>query len=265
MSVYAGDNAEQIELALASLVEQSKKPDEIILVIDGPVSEEIEATIQAYQANRLLSIIHLEKNKGAAAARYAGVAAAKCPLIALMDADDISNKSRFELQLEKFANSNVDVLGGFIEEFSVRVGDMNSKRKVPLTQDEILSFSKWRNPINNVTLMFKKEVFESVGGYSDVRLSEDWDFIIKVLVSNYKVQNIPETLVYVRAGDDMLGRRRRLVQVIAEVKLFWRMYNLGHMTLLHASSNTLLRVALRILPKFFTKFLYSKILRSPLT
>lgn len=261
MSVYAGDKAEQFAAAVDSLLNQTILADEIILVRDGPVSKDLQNEIDKFKTDQTFKIIELADNAGSAHARQVGINASKTQIIALMDADDICVNNRFEVQLETMKRTDADVVGGVIEEFDHSVGDLKRRRVMPLDHDEIVRLSMWRNPINNVTLMFKKSVFQQSGGYSDVRLSEDWDFILKVLASGFRVQNLPDTLVHVRSGNSMLARRRRMVQVIAEIKLFWRMYNNGRMSLWHLIANTFVRLVVRILPVSFTRMLYDKFLR----
>jgi amylovoran biosynthesis glycosyltransferase AmsE len=262
MSVYAGDKPEQLAAAVESLLNQTTLAKEIILVRDGPVSKDLQNELDQLKLNKAVNIIELAYNTGAANARQVGINASKTEIIALMDADDICVNNRFEAQLETMKRTNADVVGGVIEEFDQSVGDLKIRRVMPVDHDEIARLSMWRNPINNVTLMFKKSVFQQSGGYSDVRLSEDWDFILKVLASGFRVHNSPDTLVHVRSGNSMLARRRRMEQVIAEIKLFWRMYNNGIMSFWHLVANTIVRLVVRILPVSFTRMLYAKFLRT---
>ena len=50
MSVYKNDNAEWFDVALNSILNQSVRPNEIVLVVDGPVEENILGVIQKYQS-----------------------------------------------------------------------------------------------------------------------------------------------------------------------------------------------------------------------
>ena len=261
MSVYNGDEEQQLEEAVQSLLCQTIMPNEIVVVRDGPVSESIQKRINSYKKDTRFKVIELEKNHGSARARQAGIEASTNQIIALMDADDICVVDRLEIQLTALEKSGCDVIGGQIEEFDVKIGDLGRRRVVPSSHEEIMMFSKWRNPITNVTLMFKKEAFFKSGGYADTRLSEDWDFILKVIAAGFSVNNVSDTLVYVRSGDNMIARRRRLTQVFTEIKLFWRMYNTGNMQFFPAFANTIIRLVLRALPRPVTTFLYTTVLR----
>ena len=102
MSVYKSDNAEHFDRALCSITEeQSVKPDEIVLVVDGPVYGELSQIIESYNNNPLFKVIQLEKNMGHGEARRTGLNNCSHNLVALMDADDISFPDRFEKQIKQ--------------------------------------------------------------------------------------------------------------------------------------------------------------------
>ena len=60
---------------------------------------------------------------------------------------------------------------------------MTAIREVPQTNDEILNFMKKRNPFNHPCIMYKKSAIESVGGYQDFYLLEDYYLWIRALMS----------------------------------------------------------------------------------
>ena len=109
--------------------------------------------------------------------------------------------------------------------------------------------------------MFTKEAYDSVDGYSSVRHSEDWDMISRMLIKGIIIKNIPEVLVHVRAGDEMIQRRRDISQLKGEMKLFIKMYRIGYINFIYLFGNIFIRVILRSLPKFITKFTYNFFLR----
>ena len=261
MSAYNGDSPEKFICAVDSLLNQTSVPSEIIITIDGPIDKSLKEAVKKYGHNDIIKTIWLEQNVGLANARNIAIKNATCELVAVMDSDDISAPDRFKKQLLAFEMSNADVIGGLIEEFSSEIGDLKRIRNVPIGTSEIISFSKWRNPINHVTLMFKKTSFNAVGGYASTRYSEDWDLIIRMLSKNMLVENISEVLVFVRGGDDMVDRRRQIPQVIAELKLFREMNRIGYISLLQLITNATIRIVIRIFPRRVTSLIYSRILR----
>ena len=262
MSVYISDSPVYFVDAVNSLLNQTRVPDEIIIMVDGPVDNNLNEVIEMYASNAYIKIIRLKANIGLALSRKKAISLATNEIIAVMDSDDISVLNRFEKQLPLIINENAGVVGGWIEEFNSIPGDLCQIREVPSEYKKIYSLGKWRSPINHVTLMFTKNAYNAVDGYSSVRHSEDWDMVSRMLVKGVIIQSIPEVLVHVRAGDDMIIRRRNIEQFKGEIKLFLKMYNIGYISLFHLTGNILVRVILRALPTFITKFVYNFFLRN---
>lgn len=228
ISVYKNDKAENFDLALRSItVEQSIKPQEVVLVVDGPVSAEIDRVIRQYEQMDLnLKVIRFAENQGHGNARRVGTASCTNELVAIMDADDISVSDRFEKQLSVFENDgNLDVVGGNITEF---IGDENNvvgKRVVPIKDEEIKSYLKIRCPMNLVTVMFKNTSVQKVGGFIDWYCEEDYYLWIRMAQANMKFANVEDSLVKVRVGKDMYSRRGGIKYFKSEAKLQKYMLN----------------------------------------
>ena len=261
MSVYNGDTPEKFKCALDSLLSQTSAPSEIIITVDGPVDKILEKAVKKYGHNHIIKTIWLEKNLGLANSRNVAIKNASFELVAVMDADDISSPYRFEKQLLAFENSDADVIGGLIEEFTSEIGDLKRIRTVPSGISKIISFSKWRSPVNHVTLMFKRKSFNAVGGYAPTRFSEDWDLIIKMLSKDMLVENIPEILVFVRSGENMVDRRRQIPHILAELNLLREMKRIGYTTTLQFIMSASIRITVRILPRWVASLVYSRVLR----
>ena len=218
MCLYAGDDAKHFDVAISSVVNQSVKPTEVVLTIDGPITEELEKVISSYRIklknNKIdFKQVRLLNNVGHGEARRVCLDSCSFNLIALMDADDISEPTRFERQLSYFSvNPEVAVVGGFITEFlsGLSSSDTSNKvgrRVVPLDDRGIKEYMKKRCPMNQVTVMFKRNEVAEVGGYMDWYCEEDYYLWIRLALSGKIFGNIPENLVNVRVGRDMYHRR----------------------------------------------------------
>lgn len=261
MPVYFQECPDQLRASIQSIIDQTLIPDEIVIVLDGPVGDNLRDVIDEFGSYNLIKVIQLETNSGAGVARKVAIEAAKYNILALMDSDDISCKDRFEKQISKIITQEAMVVGGWIEEFDKKPNDLGIIRKLPTNHDEIFKYGKWRMPVNNVTLMFTRDAYDDVGGYSDQRKSEDWNLIVRLLANDVKFYNIPDILVYVRAGQDMLIRRRDWTQTISQLKIFPQMYKLKYIGVFHLIANVSIRIFLRLLPTGLTSFLYQKFLR----
>lgn len=262
LPVYFRENPENLKKSVASLLAQTLLPDEIIIVIDGQVGPELSSVLKIVDKESIVKVLQLKKNYGVGIARKKAIDIANNSVIALMDSDDICLENRFEKQIAIIKNKNIDVVGAWIEEFKNDPKDACSLRKVPIEHSEIYSFGKWRMPVNNVTLMFKLDAYNQVGGYSPQGKNEDWDLIVKLLANGYKFYNIPEVLVYARAGTAMIQRRRGMEHTISGFKIFKKMYKLHYIGLFHLISNVLIRLILRLLPMGATLLVYRFFLRN---
>lgn len=210
MCVYHKDNATQFKTALNSVsINQSIKPSEIVIVVDGPIYGELERLIHNYEMqSNTIKIIRLPKNQGHAVARQTGLKFATNDIVAIMDADDIALEDRFEKQLSYLEkNKNIDIVGGQIIEFIDDIDHIAGKRQVPLNHNEIVLGLKSRCPFNQMTVMFKKDKVLSVGGYIDWFCNEDYYLWIRMAEAGCNFANLPDTLVNVRVGKGMYARR----------------------------------------------------------
>ena len=218
MPVYSGDNPEWVLSAVESIVNQTVKPDEVVIVVDGTVSFELDNLLCSFEKDPLFKIIRLDKNYGHGYARKIGVENCSNDLIALMDADDISLPYRFEKQISLFEN-DIDIVGGNISEFIGEPDNTVGKRIVPKEDAEIKEYMKKRCPMNQVTVMFKKVSVEKAGGYIDWYCEEDYYLWLRMNLEGMKFANVPEVLVNVRIGEDMYRRRGGLKYFKSEARL----------------------------------------------
>lgn len=219
MLVYGGDKPAHFDAALRSIAAQTLPPAEIVLVVDGPVPDETEEVIRKYEGELAssatsLRVIRSGKNLGCGGAKRLGFGECRYPLIAMMDADDLSVPDRFEKQMRYFAeHPEVSAAGGWITEFvsaedptdtSRRAGS----RRVPETDAEIREYIRKRCPMNHVTVMVRKDRILEAGGYrDDYYQNEDYDLWIRLAAAGGKFGNLACDLVNVRVGEEMYQRR----------------------------------------------------------
>jgi len=266
ISVYAKENPYYLDEALYSIWDQQTlKPGQIVLVKDGPLTKELDNCINIWKQKLrdVLTMVELPENVGLGAALNKGLEQCRYELVARMDSDDVSAPKRFEKQI-CFLSENPDVvlLSGYINEFKEKPGDMNIIRKVPLGYNEIGKYLKWRNAFNHMTVMFKKSVVLSAGGYNTkVTYFEDYDLWTRLFQAQYIVNNIPEILVNVRIGNNMINRRHGIDYVKKEISFLnlqkkRKFISGGEYCLLF-----LTRIPLRLAPKSLLTCFY-KLLRN---
>lgn len=210
-SVYKNDKPEFVRVALDSmLVHQSVKPDEIVLVQDGPVPDDLSSLLSEYEGkySDVMHIIRLEKNWGLGNALRLGVENAKYDIIARMDSDDICMPDRFEKQLAYLeAHPECDIVGGQITEFIDTPDNIVGKREVPCDNEAIYHYMRSRCALNHPTVMFKKKAVLDAGNYQDWFWNEDYYMWIRMMEQGCVFANLPVVLVNMRSGLDQYGRR----------------------------------------------------------
>lgn len=243
MSVYKNDNSIDFVDAVLSIFNQTYPPNEIILVIDGPVPDMMLKTIENLsEKTGIMKVIPLPKNMGYAIARQTGLEAANNDLCAVMDADDLSVPNRFEKQLKAFEeHPEVSVVGGLINEFIHTTDNVVGTRIVPEKDSDIKEYLKSRCPMNLVTVMLKKSDVMKVGGYQDWYCEEDYYLWIRLALGGYKFYNIQENLVNVRVGEEMYQRRGGKKYFKSEARLQKYMLNHKLISLSKYAYNVLIR------------------------
>lgn len=220
MCTYKMDNPDWLETAIESVLNSTVKPDEIVLVVDGPVGEKLDAVIKKYECNAIFNVIRLSENVGHGEARRIGLENCSNELVALMDSDDINVADRFEKQLSLFENdAELSIVGGNITEFIGAIDNIVGKRVVPQTDSAIKEYIKYRCPFNQMTVMFKKQDVEKVGSYIHWYCNEDYYLWLRMYQEGMKFANLPDVLVNVRVGDEMYNRRGGIEYFKSEAKL----------------------------------------------
>jgi glycosyltransferase involved in cell wall biosynthesis len=201
MSVYARENPAWFDLAMQSIWDdQILKPNQIVLVKDGPLTSELDTQIELWQKKlgEVLCIVPLAENVGLGVALNKGLKHCKYELVARMDSDDISLPRRFEKQVATFLNdAKLDILGSFSTDID-EAGKLGILRSMPVEHEEIMN-NLWTNPLIHPTVMFKKNKLLSSGGYSStLRRRQDYELWFRLAKHGMKFANIPQSLFLYR-------------------------------------------------------------------
>lgn len=211
LSVYIKDNPEYLRIALKSIYEdQTLKPDDIVIVCDGPLNADLYNVLSVFQSGKeeIVNIISLPENVGLGDALKIGSEKCVNEYIMRMDSDDISLPQRFEKQMNyMLEHPDIDVLGSNIAEFTEDINQKLRIRTVPQKHSDIEKMSKHRNPMNHVSVCIKKSALDRCGGYEGLLLLEDYYLWLKMIINKCRLENIPESLVYVRTGKDFVNKR----------------------------------------------------------
>ena len=223
MSIYIKEKPEHLRQCFDSIIYNSILPNEIVIVKDGPLTEELEAVLSEYidSYNELLKIVKIEHNVGLGNALKEGMQHCSNEIIARMDTDDICAPNRFEKQLDCFDNMpDLSIVGSNISEFINSIDNIVSRRIVPENHTEICEYLKKRCPFNHMTVMFKKSEVEKAGGYLDWHYNEDSYLWVRMYLTGAQFYNIQEDLVFARIDDSTFRRRGGYKYYKSERNLF---------------------------------------------
>jgi glycosyltransferase involved in cell wall biosynthesis len=211
MSVYENDRLDFLKESVYSILNQTFADFHYYLIIDGPVSHDIEEFVSSLDDERL-RLFRLEKNGGLAAAlNYLLKIVIKNPdyeLIARMDADDISLPDRFEKQRNYLLeNRGITILGCWYEEINEE-GEHLSFRKLPTDHESLKRRYFTRTPFAHPSVIFRRDLIEVAGFYpTDTILMEDNVLWGRALNCEMRFANIPDYLFKFRINRSFYRRR----------------------------------------------------------
>ena len=259
MSLYKKENPEYLKSSIDSMLNQSVKPDEIVMVEDGPLTPELYAVLDSYP------ILHRVRNKtnlGLGLALNAGLKECRNELVARMDTDDCSKPERCEKQLARFLEKPyLSIVGSHIDEFVDDISNVISQRIVPTTSDDIYNFAKKRSAFNHPTVMYSKTAVLENNGYSDLKRNQDVDLFGRMQFEGYKAENIDEALLWFRSSDELAKRRKSWQNTwsyIATIRKFWKM---GYSSFADYAMVGIAQTGMYLMPVKVQNFVYKKFLR----
>lgn len=263
ITVYKNDDPRYFEVALRSIYDtQTLKPEQIVIVADGLLKQVQIDVIDRFTkevSDSLITFVQLPQNVGLAAALNAGLRCCRNEYVARMDADDISLPTRFEKQVYFMKrNPDTDVCGTYIDEIDTTTEEYISTRKVPLSHNDIVVFAKQRSAVSHPSVMFRKSTVLSVGGYPLFRKSQDFALWSLLLVNNARFANLPDVLLKMRSGRDLMARRG-ISYLKYELQVMTFQHRIGFISSGQFLKFSVLRTVFRIIPGRMKKILYQAV------
>ncbi|AZA14528.1 glycosyltransferase [Corynebacterium choanae] len=261
LTVYHGNTASQLGQALDSLRRQTRPADEIIIVIDGPIGQDLQQVIATFTRQvPVATVLSRGKNEGAGIASNAGLAQVSSMWLARLDADDIAYPARLEKQLRYLAaHPDIDVLGTAMEEFTGDVNNVAGVRRLPETHADLARYIRINSPINNPSVMMRTAAVRAVGGYRNVPKMEDYDLYARLMAAGYRFHNLYEPLTYFRLDPAVFTRRTGTDVLRSEVSMQRTLAQLGLVSWPRAIANLIARTGYRLLPKRPLQRIYSRL------
>ena len=254
MTVHKSENEKNLDDCLSSIVNQTKPPNQVVIVEGGQLPEVLIRVINKYKKIIPIDLIKQKNDGGIASSLNYGLKFCHNELVLRVDSDDINLASRFKSQYEYMCvNKHIVASSGWMCEFW-EDNNINQTKKLPCDWKDILQFSKVRCPLNHPAVIFRKSIIESVGGYPLLG-NEDyalWSLLIK---KGYCLGNIPIILVKYRLGMSFL-QRRGVHMLAKEIELLQYQRSIQFINSYEYYRNIFLRSLLRCSPYCLKKFLY---------
>jgi hypothetical protein len=256
--VYGGDDPGFLRDAFTSSVqEQTRPPDQVVLVQDGPVPDELAAAIRDLVAQSPVRVDHVvnEHNLGLGPALDRGLAACAHEIVARMDADDVSLPTRFEKQVP-VVEAGADIVGSGLLEFGTTVDEIVGRRTPPTDPDEIRRAIRFRDPFNHPTVVYRRTAVQAAGGYSDMALMEDYLLFARMVDAGARPANLAEPLVCYRVGAGAYARRGGRELLRSELAVQRRFRQLGITSRAEYLRNVAVRGGYRLVPEGLRRVAY---------
>jgi glycosyltransferase involved in cell wall biosynthesis len=261
LPVYAGDRADHLRRSLqSSVAEQRRAPDEVVIVLDGPIGDDLHEVVTAFAAaaDIPVTLVPLQVNVGLGEALEAGLAACRHDIVARQDADDISLAHRFAVQLP-IIEAGADIVGSGLLEFGEDESDIVGRRTPPTDPVAIARFARFHDPFNHPTVVYRRAAVRAVGGYQHLALMEDYWLFARMIDSGARVANVAEPLVLYRVGAGAYARRGGRDLLRSEIDLQRRMRAAGFLSRGQYLRNVAVRGGYRLVPERIRRLAYRQV------
>lgn len=268
MATYVKEKPAYLDESIKSIwTDQERKPDQVVLVEDGRLTQELDQIVTKWQniIGDKFTLLKNKENKGLALALNDGIALCKGDLIARMDSDDIAMPNRLELQ-EAYMEEHpsIEILGGSLLEFNDE-GTLHKVRIYPQNFIDIRNTIHKASPLGHPTVMFRRSFFSYGYKYSNKYfICEDVVLWYEALAGDIQIANIPNIVLKFRRNDSMMNRRgkKKAWSEFLAYSHGIRMLD-GIFTIKYIYP--LARLIFRLMPSSIIKFVYNSKLRNIVT
>jgi len=198
---------EQLKKCLNSVVNQTYEELEIILVYrsDSQYDSDFYSLLEEYRDDKRLKVIQ-GKKRGIANSLNEGILISKGELIGRIDSDDYCDQKRFEKQIEVKTKNKVNIIGSWAYRIS-NSGKIIGRVEVPIKHSDIRKKMMFHCPMLHPTLLMDKKIFQDIGLYDPLfNRAEDYELFFRAMSQNYKFENVPEYLIWLRESKESITR-----------------------------------------------------------
>ncbi|WP_293784006.1 glycosyltransferase family 2 protein [uncultured Pedobacter sp.] len=204
--------ARTIEEAVLSVISQTYKEWELIIVIDGGTDASLDIANKHAATDQRIIIVDLDKNGGLPNARNKGFEASKGKWITFLDSDDVWNETKLQKQYEfHLAHKEFEISH---TGFSFFYDDVQKHFKADFISKHLYHYSGdlipqllYKNNIGVLTVMMARQVFVEAGQFNtNLKTFEDVDLWIRVGLKGYRFGYIKSSLAFYRINANGISR-----------------------------------------------------------
>lgn len=189
--------------ALASLYSQTFSDWELIAVDDGSTDGTVEILAAAEQNESRVRVFR-SPAKGLVPALNFGLSQCRAALVARMDGDDVCHPQRLEMQ-SRFMVDHPDIglVACSFRHFPrrhLKIGMLAYEewQNTLLTHEQISTDLFVESPLVHPSVVVRRQILDSVGGYRDMGWAEDYDLWLRLAAAGCQFARLPETLFFWR-------------------------------------------------------------------
>ncbi|WP_291341783.1 glycosyltransferase [Acidiphilium sp. 20-67-58] len=202
MTTSAGDNSVSLRDSLASLFGQSSPPEQLVIVVDGPIDDNQDRVLRDFAGDGRITdvrVIRLDRNVGRVGALNAGIPHCSGEWVMRLDSDNICRPDRVALQRHYLeAHPETDVLSAWCSEFD-EISGRRFLKSSPVDHDNIAAVLRWRNVLVHPATVVRRSRLLEVDGYrAEYSRMEDYDLYVRLVLAGAHFHALPKALLDVR-------------------------------------------------------------------
>ena len=219
MSAYS-ESEQYLKMSIESILHQTYRNIEFIIVIDNPDNKMLIQFIESYakKDSRIIAIKN-KKNIGLTASLNEALRYVHGEYIARMDADDIADKNRIIEQIEYIKKHKLDLVGCELRRISEEGNIVDRRSNYSFNCKTVARLLRYDNCVAHPSWLAKKEVYDVLGGYREIKACEDYDFLLRAIKQGFKIGIADSILLSYRVNTKGISRNNALRQMLSALYL----------------------------------------------
>ena len=200
MTAY-NESEEWIRASIESVLNQTYRNIKLYIMLDNPDNAVLHEIICRYALeDKRITYIRNQKNMGLVAALNELITNVEEDIVARMDADDICIESRIETEYKFMMDNNLDFVMCGID-FICDDKRENGPDVPTIIGKHFNDCEKYGNFATHPTWLLKKEIYDKLNGYRNIKYCEDYDFVLRAIQEGYRCGRIADVLLLYRVRE----------------------------------------------------------------